>query len=208
MLVLTFCADKFTLNCRFLVSLPMTCFRVCDTSNLKQPLVRLKLRLCRTEKPLQQKSGNTPPVTMETSVILGDVNIKKHCYSEGIFKTFLPFFGRPLPLPSRDFLSSSLLFGLVGTADVPLITSPLSLRESPRPESLEEFFLSLRLAFAFRRASWMLLLDEDSQLPLISLLMFLWAITDPPLFSSPDAKESLRSSASVALWGKQGIAYV
>lgn len=117
----------------------------------------------------------------------------------------LPFFGRPLPLPSRDFLSSSLLLGLVGATVVPLTASPLSLRESPLPESLEEFFLSLRLAFALRRASWILLLDEDTQLPLISLLMFLLLITDPPLSSSPDAKESLRSSASVALQAeKQG----
>lgn len=114
-----------------------------------------------------------------------------------IMKCFiLPFFGRPLPLPSRDFLSSSLLLGLVGATVVPLTASPLSLRESPLPESLEEFFLSLRLAFALRRASWILLLDEDTQLPLISLLMFLLVITDPPLSSSPDAKESLRSSAS------------
>lgn len=111
---------------------------------------------------------------------------------------FLPFFGRPLPFPSRDFLSSSLLLGLVGATAVPLTTSPLSLRESPLPESLEEFFLSLRLAFALRRASWMLLLDEDNQLPFISLLMFLLG---PLLSSSPDAKESLRSSASVGLQG-------
>lgn len=117
---------------------------------------------------------------------------------------FLPFFGSPLPLPRRDFLSSSLLLGLVGAAEVPLTISPLSLRESPLPESLEEFFLSLRLAFALRRASWMLLLEEDSQLPLISLLMFLLAITALPLSSSPDTKESLRSSASVELQERTG----
>lgn len=112
---------------------------------------------------------------------------------------FLPFFGRPLPLPSRLFRSSSLLLGLVGAVAVPLTTSPLSLRESPLPESLEEFFLSLRLAFALRRASWMLLLDKDSQLPLISLLMFLLDTTVPPLSSSPETNESLRPSASVGL---------
>lgn len=117
-------------------------------------------------------------------------------------KTVLPFLGRPLPLPSLDFLSSSLLLGLVGAAEVPLIISPLSLRESPLPESLEEFFLSLRLAFALRRASWMLVLDEDNQLPLISLFMFLLEMADLPLSSSPDAKESLRSSASVGLHAK------
>jgi len=106
-------------------------------------------------------------------------------------------------LPSRDFLSSSLLLGLVGATEVPRTTSPLSLRESPRPESLEEFFLSLRLAFALRRASWMLLLDEVSQLPFISFFMFLLT-TNPALSSSPDKKESLRSSASVGFQGKYG----
>lgn len=111
---------------------------------------------------------------------------------------FLPFFGRPLPLPSRDFLSSSLLLGLVGVPEDPLTTSPLSLRESPLPESLEEFFLSFRLAFALRRASWMLLLEVDNQLPLISL-MFLLDTADPLLSSSPDTNESLRSSASVGV---------
>lgn len=108
-----------------------------------------------------------------------------------------PFFGRPLPFPMRDFRSSSLLLGLVGAMEVPLTTSPLSLRESPLPESLEEFFRSLRLAFAFRRASWMLLLDEDTQLPLISLMTFLLETPDPPLSSSAEMKESLRSTASV-----------
>lgn len=114
----------------------------------------------------------------------------------------LPFFGRPLPFPSRDFLSSSLLLGLVGATEVPLTTSPLSLSESPLPESLEEFFLSLRLALAFRRASWMLLLEEATQLPLISLLIFLLEVMKPPLSSSPDTKESLRSPTSVGLQEK------
>lgn len=118
-----------------------------------------------------------------------------HCANP--LSTFLPFFGRPRPFPSRDFLSSSLLFGLVGATKDPLTASPLSLRESPLPESRDEFFLSLLLAFAFSRASWMLLLDEDSQLPLISLFMFLLYVSDPVLSSSPDRKESLRSSASV-----------
>lgn len=107
----------------------------------------------------------------------------------------LPFLGKPLPFPHLDLLSSSLLLGLAGAAGVPLTASPLSLRESPRPESLEEVFLSLRLALAFRRASWMLLLDDDSQLPLTSL-GFLRPGTDPPLSSSADAK-SLRSTSSV-----------
>lgn len=114
----------------------------------------------------------------------------------------LPFFGRPLPFPSRDFLSSSLLLGLVGATEVPLTTSPLSLSESPLPESLEEFFLSLRLALAFRRASWMLLLEEATQLPLISLLIFLLEVMKPPLSSSPETKESLRSPTSVGLQEK------
>lgn len=113
-----------------------------------------------------------------------------------LFNMLLPFFGRPLPFPSRDFLSSSLLLGLVGATEVPLTTSPLSLSESPLPESLEEFFLSLRLALAFRRASWMLLLEEATQLPLISLLIFLLEIMKPPLSSSPDTIESLRSPTS------------
>lgn len=106
----------------------------------------------------------------------------------------LPFLGRPLPFPRRDFLSISLLLGLVGAAALPLSTSPLSLRESPRPESLEEFFLSFRLAFALRRASWML--DDATQPPLTSVTVLLE--TDHFLSpSSPDETESLRSSASV-----------
>lgn len=108
---------------------------------------------------------------------------------------FLPFFGKPRPFPYLDFLSSSLLLGLPGATGAPLTASPLSLRESPLPESLEEVFLSLRLALAFRRASWMLLLDADSQLPLISF-RFLQPGTDSPLSSSADAK-SLRSTSSV-----------
>lgn len=108
---------------------------------------------------------------------------------------FLPFFGKPRPFPYLDFLSSSLLLGLAGATGVPLTASPLSLRESPLPESLEEVFLSLRLALAFRRASWMLLLDDNNQLPLISI-KFRHPGTDPPLSSSADAK-SLRSTSSV-----------
>lgn len=105
-----------------------------------------------------------------------------------------PFLGRPLPLPWRDFLSSSLLLGLLGGAGVPLRLSPVSLRESPRPESLDEVFLSRRLALALSRASWRLeevvQVEEVSQLPLISFRFLLFS-------SSPDSKESLRSADSI-----------
>lgn len=107
--------------------------------------------------------------------------------------------GRPLPFPIRDFRSISLLLGLVGTAEVPLFTSPLSLRESPLPESREEFFLSFRFAFALRRASWMALLDVDNQLPLASLLTFLVKTALTPFSSSPELVKSLRSSAPVGI---------
>lgn len=107
----------------------------------------------------------------------------------------IPFLGSPLPLPRRDFLSSSLLFGLVGGAVVPRTPSPLSLSESPRPESREEFFLRRRLTLAFSLASWRLEVGAEIQLPLISLSIF----RAVPFSSSPDRKESLRSSASVRM---------
>lgn len=69
--------------------------------------------------------------------------------------------------------------------------SPLSLRESPRPESLDEFFLSRRLALAFTLTSWML--GAEIQLPLTSLSTGL----DPAFSSSPDRKESLKLSTSM-----------
>lgn len=50
----------------------------------------------------------------------------------------------------------------------------------------------------------MLLLDEDSQLPLISF-RFLLVMIGPPLSSSPDAKESLRSPDSVAGYSWTGL---
>lgn len=159
--------------------------------------------LLRAKKSLLWKLGlwKLNRSVIENDHMQSGVTVKE----DDLFKCllFVPFFGRPLPLPSRDFLSISLLLGLVGAAGFPLIDSPLSLRESPLPESLDEFFLSLRLAFALRRASWMLLLDEDTQLPLISLLMFLLEVTTPPLSSSPDTKESLRSSVSDGLQGTE-----
>ena len=107
----------------------------------------------------------------------------------------IPFFGSPLPLPRRDFLSSSLLLGLVGGAVCPRTPSPLSLSESPRPESREEFFLSRRLALALSLASWMVEVGAEIQLPLISLSILLVG----PFSSSPDRKESLRSSVGTQI---------
>lgn len=111
-----------------------------------------------------------------------------------LFLICIPFFGNPRPFPNLDFRSKSLVLGLVGAVFAPLIMSPVSLRESPRPESRDEFFLSLLLALALRRASWILVLEEESQLPLGSFFIFLLATL--PLSSSPDKNESLRSLAS------------
>ncbi len=104
----------------------------------------------------------------------------------------IPFFGRPRPLPILDFLFSSLPLGLVGgTTD--RTDSPLSLSESPRPESLEEVFLRRLFTLALSLASWMLPVGANIQFPLISLL----TLPVKVLPSSPEGKESLRSPASV-----------
>lgn len=91
----------------------------------------------------------------------------------------------------KDHLSSNLPFGLVGTA-TPLLTAslPLSLTESPRPESRDEFFRSRLLAFALILAS--LIVDAEIQFPFISFF-----ISSVPAFSSsPEKRESLKLSGS------------
>lgn len=101
-----------------------------------------------------------------------------------------PFFGRPLPFPDRDRLSRYFPFGLVGTVTPLFRASPLSLTESPLPESLEEFFRSLLFALALILAS---LIDVAGiQLPLISV--FISSV--PPFSSSPENGGSLRFSSS------------
>lgn len=100
-----------------------------------------------------------------------------------------PFFGRPLPFPDRDRLSRSLPFGLVGTTPI-FSVSPLSLTESPLPESLEEFFLKRLFALAFILAS--VIEVAGIQFPLISI----FRSSDPPFSSSPENGASLRFSSS------------
>lgn len=109
------------------------------------------------------------------------------CYE---FRMHQPFFGRPLPFPDRDRLSRYFPFGLVGTVVPVFSASPLSLTESPLPESLEEFFLSLLFALALILAS---LIDVAGiQIPLISV----FTSSVPPFSSSPENGVSLRLSSS------------
>ena len=104
---------------------------------------------------------------------------------------YQPFFGSPLPFPDLDRLSSNLPFGLVGTV-TPLLrpSLPLSLTESPLPESRDEFFRSRLFALALILAS--LMEDAEIQFPFISFF-----ISSVPAFSSsPEKSESLKSSGS------------
>lgn len=109
-------------------------------------------------------------------------------FGHGIYQ---PFFGSPLPFPDLDRLSSNLPFGLVGTV-TPLLRAslPLSLTESPLPESRDEFFLRRLFALALILAS--LMEDAEIQFPFISFF-----ISSVPAFSSsPEKRESLKLSGS------------
>lgn len=125
----------------------------------------------------------------------GNCSIKKTiCFYVCFFRhgIYQPFFGNPLPFPDRDRLSSNLPFGLVGTV-APLLRAslPLSLTESPLPESRDEFFLSRLFALALILAS--LMEDAEIQFPLISFF-----ISSAPAFSSsPEKRESLKLSGSL-----------
>lgn len=120
---------------------------------------------------------------------------KRLCFGQNLYhatvfaKVHQPFFGRPLPFPDRDLLSRSFPFGLVGAAPT-FSVSPLSLTESPLPESLEEFFLKRLFALAFILAS--VIEVAGIQFPLISV----FRSSDPPFSSSPENGASLRFSSS------------
>lgn len=105
-------------------------------------------------------------------------------------ESLVPFFGRPLPLPRRDLRSSTFPLGLAGGA-AQREPSPFSLRESPRPESLEEFLRRRRLALALSRASCTVPVGTGTRFPSIS------SLAPRPSSSFPDRYESPRSSAPV-----------
>lgn len=115
---------------------------------------------------------------------------QNHHHSNLFTELHQPFFGRPLPFPDRDRLSRSFPFGLVGMTTPVFCVSPFSLTESPRPESLEEFFLNRLLALAFILAS--VIEVAGIQFPLISV----FRSSDPPFSSSPENGASLKFSSS------------